>query len=125
MLENDQGLHWREVEIAIQNIVDYYAGNVRTEKMLMRGADRLKDIKNNVSLRAENPHELGRALEVISVLDNAEMVLRASLQRKESRKIPFGFYRADFPEENNKDYFAFLGQRLKGKEVEFLKIAIH
>jgi succinate dehydrogenase/fumarate reductase flavoprotein subunit len=124
MLGNDRGLHWREVEIAIQNIVDHYAGNVRTEKMLMRGVDRLKDIRNSVSFRAENAHELGRALEVISVLDNAEMVLKASLQRKESRKIPFGFYRADFPEENNKDYFAFLGQQLKGKEVEFFKIDI-
>jgi len=124
MLENDQGLHWREVEIAIQNIVDHYAGNVRTAKMLTRGVDRLKDIKNNVSLRAENPHELGRALEVMSVLDNAEMVLRASLQRKESRKIPFGFNRADFPEKNDKDYFAFLGQRFNGKEVEFSKIDI-
>ncbi len=124
MLENDQGVHWREVEIAIQNIVDHYAGNVRSEKMLMRGVDRLKDIKNSVSFRAENPHELGRSLEVISVLNNAEMVLRASLQRKESRKVPFGFFRADFPEKNDADYFVFLGQRLKGKEVEFSKIGI-
>jgi succinate dehydrogenase/fumarate reductase flavoprotein subunit len=78
-----------------------------------------------VSLRAENPHEMGRSLEVISVMNNAEMVLRASLQRKESRKIPFGFYRADFPEKNDADYFAFLGQRFNGKEVEFSKIDIH
>ena len=124
MLENGPGLHWREIEIAIQNIVDHYAGNVRTERMLMRGIDRLRDIRNNLSFRAENPHEMGRSLEVLSVMENAEMVLRASLRRKESRKIPFGFYRADFPEKNDADYFAFLGQRFNGKEVEFFKIDI-
>jgi succinate dehydrogenase/fumarate reductase flavoprotein subunit len=61
---------------------------------------------------------------VISVLENAEMVLRASVERKESRRIPFGFYRADFPDKNDQEYFTFLGQRLKGKGVEFSKVEI-
>jgi succinate dehydrogenase/fumarate reductase flavoprotein subunit len=122
MVESRDGLHWREVELAVQNIVDHYAGNVRSEKMLLRAIDRLKDIKENVTFRAENPHELGRCLEVMSVMENAEMVLRGSLERKESRRIPFGFFRADYPESNDEDYFLFLAQRLKGKEVEFSKI---
>jgi len=124
LFDKKDGLHWREVEIAVQNIVDHYAGNARTEKMLLRGLERLKDIKSNVSLRAETPHEMGRCLEVNSILDNAEMVLRGSIERKESRRIPFGFYRADFPENNDKDYFVFLGQRLSGGEVEFSRIEI-
>ena len=52
------------------------------------------------------------------------MVLRASLERQESRKVPFGFYRADFPETNDRDYFAFFGMCLKGEQVEFSKIDI-
>jgi succinate dehydrogenase/fumarate reductase flavoprotein subunit len=124
MFENRDGLHWREVEIAVQNIVDHYGGNIRSEKMLLRGLARLQDIKDNVSYRAENPHEMGRCFDVISILDNAEMLLRASVERKESRKIPFGFYRADFPDKNDQEYFVFLAQRLKGKAVEFSKIEI-
>jgi adenylylsulfate reductase, subunit A len=124
LFENKDGLHWREVEIAVQNIVDHYGGNIRSEKMLLRGIERLQDIKNNVSYRAENPHEMGRCFDVISILENAEMLLRASVERKESRRIPFGFFRADFPEKNDQDYFAFLGQRLSGKEVKFSKIEI-
>lgn len=124
MFENRDGLHWREVEIAVQNIVDHYGGNIRSEKMLLRGLARLQDIKDNVSYRAENPHEMGRCFDVISILENAEMLLRASVERKESRRIPFGFYRADFPDKNDQDYFVFLGQRLKGKAVEFSKIEI-
>jgi succinate dehydrogenase/fumarate reductase flavoprotein subunit len=124
MFENKDGLHWREVEIAVQNIVDHYGGNIRSEKMLLRGLERLQDIKDNVSYRAEHPHEMGRCFDVISILENAEMLLRASVERKESRRIPFGFCRADFPDKNDRDYFVFLGQHLKGKEVEFSKIEI-
>jgi adenylylsulfate reductase subunit A len=124
MLERKDGVAWREVEIAVQNIVDHYAGNVRTEKMLLRAIDRMNDIKQNTAFRAENPHELGRCLEVVSVIENAEMLLRASVERKESRKMPFGFYRADYPESNDEDWFVFLAQSLKGDEVEFNKIEI-
>ena len=121
---NKEGLHWREVEIAVQNIVDHYAGKVRAEKMLLRAIDRIQNIRKNVTLKAENPHELSRCLEVMSVMENAEMVLRASVERKESRRIPFGFYRADYPKSNDKDYFVFLAQILKGNRVEFDRIEI-
>jgi succinate dehydrogenase/fumarate reductase flavoprotein subunit len=122
--KNKDGLHWREIEMAVQNIVDHYAGNVRTEKMLLRGIERLKNIKENVSFTAKNPHEVGRCLEVMSVIDNADMVLRSSLERKESRPRPFGFFRADFPQKNDGDYFAFLSMRLNGDQIEFSKIPL-
>ena len=124
MYHNEDGLHWREVEIAVQNIIDHYAGKVRAEKMLLRAIDRLMDVDKNAAFRAENPHELGRCLEVKSVIENAGMVLRASLARKESRKMPFGFYRADYPESNDRDFFVFLAQSLKQGRVEFDRIGI-
>ena len=37
--------------------------------------------------------------------------------------MPFGFYRADYPESND-DYFVFLAQYLKVDEIEFKKIDI-
>jgi len=122
--KNKDGLHWREIEMAVQNIVDHYAGDVRTENMLMRGIERLKNIKENVSFTAKNPHEVGRCLEVMSVIDNVDMILRSSLERKESRLRPFGFFRPDFPQENDGDYFAFLSMRLNGDQIEFSKIPL-
>ncbi len=88
-----EGLHWREVEMAIQNIMDYYACDVRSEPMLDRGLERLIGIRQNVLFRAENPHELMRCLEVRSVLDNSEMILAASRERKGE---PLGHSRARF-----------------------------
>jgi succinate dehydrogenase/fumarate reductase flavoprotein subunit len=122
--QSKDGLHWHEVEIAIQNIMDYYAGDVRAASILSRGTERLNEIKQNVSFRAESAHELMRCLEVRSVLDNAEMVLMASRERTESRKAPFGFFRADFPEQDDRNWLAFLALKLEGKEFKFSKIPI-
>ncbi len=124
MLASKNGRHWREVEMAVQNVVDYYAGEVRAEKTLRRGLERLDNIKKNASFRAENPHELMRCLEVQSIIDNAGMVLNASLERRESRHMPFGFLRADFPEQNDKEWLAFLALRKKEEKLEFSRIPI-
>jgi succinate dehydrogenase/fumarate reductase flavoprotein subunit len=124
ILNSRKGLHWREVELAVQNVIDYYAGDVRAANTLKRGIERLDDIKKNASFKAENPHELIRCLEVQSIIDNAEMVLYASLERRESRRAPFGFYRADFPEQNDKEWLVFLSlKRVEGK-FEFSRIPI-
>ena len=39
-LGNRQGVSWQEAELALQNIMDYYAGAVRSELMLQRGVER-------------------------------------------------------------------------------------
>ena len=73
---------------------------------------------------ASSAHELARCLEVGSITDNAEMILMASLERKESRKVPFRFSRADFPEQDDNNYFAFMALRKDGETFKFKKIGI-
>jgi succinate dehydrogenase/fumarate reductase flavoprotein subunit len=124
MLERKIGFHWTELELAVQNIVDHYCGDERSENYLKRGLERLKQLKEETPLKAENPHELGRCLEVGSIIENAEMVMRASLERKESRKRPSRFIRADYPEEDDKNFFCFLSQQRKDGAVRFSKISI-
>jgi succinate dehydrogenase/fumarate reductase flavoprotein subunit len=123
-LRNSQGVDWQEAELALQNIMDYYAGSVRSELMLRRGVERLRDLKQKVSFRAANPHELGRCLEVRSIIENAEMVMGASLERKESRRAPYGFYRADYPEQDDKNWLAFLAVKLDGQRFTFSKVPV-
>lgn len=123
-LMNGRGVHWQEAELALQNIMDYYAGDVRSELMLRRGVERLRELKTRISFRAASPHELGRCLEVRSIIENAEMIVRASLERKESRKAPYGFYRADYPEQDDKNWLAFLAQRLDGQKFTFFKVPV-
>ena len=48
------------------------------------------------------------------------MVMRASLARKESRRQPLPFRRADFPEQDDKNWLAFSAVRLEnGKPTVF------
>jgi succinate dehydrogenase/fumarate reductase flavoprotein subunit len=112
MMKAREGCTWREVEETMHNIMDTYCGDVKTAPMLTRGLDRLVTVKA-VPIRAANHHELSRGLEVKSLLSNAEMIMRASLAREESRKYPVGFYRADFPNQNDAEWRAFSTVRLQ------------
>jgi len=106
ILGRERGFYWKEVELYVQNLMDFYCGDIRGAKLLKRGLERLEYAKA-APLKAENPHELARALDVKSIIDNAELVLRSSLERKESRPIPFGFRRADYPEQDDKNWLCF------------------
>jgi succinate dehydrogenase/fumarate reductase flavoprotein subunit len=117
-------MHWREVEMAVQSVVDHYAGNARTDKVLKRGIERLEDIRKNASFKAANPHELLRCLEVQSVMDNAEMVMHASRERRESRPAPFGFFRTDYPQQDDAKWLTFLALVRSGDKFEFTKVPI-
>jgi succinate dehydrogenase/fumarate reductase flavoprotein subunit len=52
------------------------------------------------------------------------MVLRASMERKESRSQPSRFFRSDYPEQDDRNYFCFLSQKLVDGEVRFSKIPL-
>ncbi len=97
---------------------------MRAAGTLRRGIERLNDIRKNASFRADNPHELMRCLEVQSLMDNADMVMAASLERQESRRAPFGFIRADFPDQDDKDWLAFLALRRSDSGFEFSRIPV-
>lgn len=120
IMNRERGFFWKEVEIYIQNLMDFYCGDIRSEGMLKRGLERL-EYARAAPIKADNPHELARSLEVKSIMDNAEMVLRASLERKESRPAPFGFKRADYPEQNDKEWSCYLGIKMEDGEFKFTK----
>jgi succinate dehydrogenase/fumarate reductase flavoprotein subunit len=118
ILGRERGFFWREVETYVQNVMDFYCGDVRSEPMLRRGLERLEDAKA-APLRAENPHELARSMDVKSIIDIAETVLRASIERKESRLAPTPFRRAEFPEQDDEHWLCFLAIRREGSDFKF------
>ncbi len=109
ILNRKRGFYWKEVEIYLQNLMDFYCGDVRGEGLLRRGLERL-EYARNAPLKAENPHELSRSLEVKSIIDNAELVLRSSIERRESRPA-FDYRRSDYPEQDDKNWLVFLAVR--------------
>jgi len=81
------GASWKEVNIALQQIMHDYAGAVRSETMLHAGLSYLRRLKQNAftTMMAENQHELMHCLEVLNLLDIGELVFVAAIERRETR----------------------------------------
>jgi succinate dehydrogenase/fumarate reductase flavoprotein subunit len=92
----ENGPDWEETNVALQQTMLDYAGHVRNESLLLQGLHHLRRIKDKArsSLLARNPHELGRCLEVLNLLDLGELTFIMALDRKETRGL---HVRPDYP----------------------------
>jgi len=90
------GPDWDETQVALQQTMLDYAGHVRNESLLLQGLHHLRRIKEKAraTLTAGNPHELGRCLEVLNLLDLGEITFIMALDRKETRGL---HVRPDYP----------------------------
>jgi len=86
--EGPQSADWREAQWALYQIMHWYAmPGRRSESTLTAGYNQLLRLRNkaNSILMAGNQHDLYHCLEVLNLLDLAELVILAVNERKESR----------------------------------------
>jgi succinate dehydrogenase/fumarate reductase flavoprotein subunit len=104
-LQRDKGLPPNQVEYKLRRMVNDYLQPPKVTRKMEIGLERFDNIRYDLDqLKANDAHELMRAMEVHFIRDCAEMAARASLYRTESR---WGLYhaRADFPDRNDTDWF--------------------
>lgn len=104
-LEREHGLPPAQVEYKLRRMVNDYLQPPKVTRKMEIGLQRFDAIEADLQqLKAHNPHELMRALEISVIRDCAEMAAHASLFRKESR---WGLYhhRVDYPMRNDADWF--------------------
>ena len=104
-LHREHGLPPAQVEYKLRRMVNDYLQPPKVTKKMEIGLARFAEIERDLAqMKANNPHELMRAMEVSVIRDCAEMAARASLFREESR---WGLYhhRVDFPERNDAEWF--------------------
>jgi succinate dehydrogenase/fumarate reductase flavoprotein subunit len=95
--EGTQYADWREAQWAIWQVMHGYAlPPHRTEGTLLAGCRQLRRIRECAQriLKAANQHELYHCIEVLNLMDMAELVLLATNERKESRGMT---RRQDYP----------------------------
>jgi len=87
IIRREEGPDWKEVNIALQQIMSDYAGSIRSEALLGAGHQHLRRLQQEAreTITAGNPHELSRVLEVLNLLDLGELVCIAAKERKETR----------------------------------------
>jgi succinate dehydrogenase/fumarate reductase flavoprotein subunit len=104
-LLREHGLPPAQVEYKLRRMVNDYLQPPKVTRKMEIGLQRFNEIEADLAnMKASNPHELMRALEVTVIRDCAEMAARASLYREESR---WGLYhhRVDHPQRNDEDWF--------------------
>lgn len=104
-LQREHGLPPAQVEYKLRRMVNDYLQPPKVTKKMEIGLARFAEIERDLEqMKANNPHELMRAMEVSVIRDCAEMAARSSLFREESR---WGLYhhRVDFPERNDGEWF--------------------
>ncbi len=106
-----EGPDFKEVTIALQQIMSDYAGSVRSESMLDAGISYLERLneKATATIIARDAHELARCLEVFNLVEMGKLVMLAARERKETRGR---HVRADHPMTN-----PFLNKTLTVKNV--------
>jgi succinate dehydrogenase/fumarate reductase flavoprotein subunit len=86
--EGSQYTDWKEAQWAIWQIMHCYSlPPHRTENTLTAGYNQLLRLRQlaRKTLRASNPHDLYHCLEVLNLMDGAELVILAVRERKESK----------------------------------------
>jgi len=97
LLSRNSGPTWKEANLALQQIMEDYAGvDVRSATLLSAGLKYLRDLKQKVlaELSADNSHTLMRCLETLDLMDCAEVIFYGALERKETRGM---HHRTDHP----------------------------
>ena len=118
LLNGEGGVSWKEMNAAIADVMQDHCGASKSEETLNGGLSKLGYLRQNHAPRllARNPHELVRSLEVLSVLDNAELVIHACLARRASAKH-LHFERSDWPDLDPPEWQKFVTVKLENETV--------
>jgi succinate dehydrogenase/fumarate reductase flavoprotein subunit len=118
-VERSGGMEWKELECGIAKVMQDYCGDTKTEELMKIGLKSLEEIKEAEAstIRARNPHELMRSLEVLDILTCCEIIVHACLARKSSNSWLY-FQRLDYPVDNPPEWRKWLTLKLKDDRVK-------
>ncbi|MGA3127862.1 MAG: FAD-binding protein [Candidatus Korobacteraceae bacterium] len=88
ILERKSGPSWKEATVAVQNLMNDYAGiEVRSEVLFKTGLEYLARLQESAlgGLTASNSHELMRCQEALDLIEVGELIMHAGDFRKETR----------------------------------------
>lgn len=107
-LAREDGIAPTQIEYKLRRMVNDYLQPPKVTAKMEIGLKRFAEIRADLDqMKARNPHELMRAMEVHAILDCAELAAKASLYRTESRWGLY-HYRTDFDGRNDAEWFNFV-----------------
>lgn len=82
--QNENGDKWIDVEHGVQNIVNTFGTIPHTDEKSTQALNILTELEKSIRLQAKNPHEVGRCLDALFILETAKGIFHACKYRKES-----------------------------------------
>jgi succinate dehydrogenase/fumarate reductase flavoprotein subunit len=118
-VKRDSGIEWKELHAGIARIMQYYVSEFKTENLYNIALQAIQKIEEESVPRlfALDPHKLMRTLEDLSMLENAKIIIHASLARKAS-SMALGFKRIDYPDLDPPEWNKYLTVKLENNEVK-------
>jgi succinate dehydrogenase / fumarate reductase flavoprotein subunit len=91
---------------------------LKNEKSLNDALRKIEQLKNEMlpQMTAQDAHYLLKWIEVQAIAFVAELYLRTSLMRKETRA---GHFREDFPDRNNEKWLCWIIAKRQGDHISF------
>lgn len=124
-IERSGGMDWKELECGIAKVMQDYCGDTKTEELMKIGLKSLDEIKEAEAsaIRARNPHELMRSLEVLDILTCCEIIVHACLARKASNNWLY-FQRLDYPVNDPPEWRKWITLKLKNNELKVSELPL-
>ena len=119
------GIDWKELNFGLNRVMQYFAGEFKNETLLNMALEEIGRIEQNAvpQLCAPDPHKLMRALEDLSIIEYAKIILNAMRERRcSSPKL--GFERLDYPEADPEEVKNYLALHQEDGKVCFERIPI-
>ena len=100
-----KGIEPLSLEERVREVVSTYCGIEKSGERIQKGLDLLENIRDAYQngVRTRNPHQLMRYVELGHIINNAEMHLKASLMRTESR-LGLSHRRVDYPDRDDQHW---------------------
>ena len=123
--QRDGGIEWKELHNGLCRVMQYYAGEFRSEELLDLGLEELERIRQYAvpRLYALDPHKLMRSLEDLSMMDYASIILHAMKERRLTSPA-LRIDRLDYPENDPAEENCYLTLRLEDGEVKYKRVPI-
>ena len=121
-VKRQEGYGWKEVQLGLCRVMQDYCGDYRSKEVMEMGLWWFNSIRENEleNTVADNPHDLGKVLDVYNRLTIGEIMINQSLSR-EASSPKMGVVRLDFPEDgDNCGYYQTL--KLENGEVKVDKL---
>ncbi len=120
-LSRKEGFPYQRFENKLRQIMADYAGDIKTEKGLKTGLEKLKDLETKLDeVKAENYHELMRVAELRDLLLIGKLVAKAALERKESR-MGSAHIRGDYPATDDEHFHgSMILKKGRGNTIEVI-----